>query len=48
MEHNKGKNTSHYPLSPELWYTPMCEEFKYWNGKLAPDKSHLELSDSAK
>jgi len=31
MEHNKGKHTVHYPLSPELRYTPTCEEFKYWN-----------------
>jgi hypothetical protein len=30
MEHNKGKHTFHYPLSPELRYTPMCEEFRYW------------------
>jgi len=31
MEHNKGKRTFHYPLSPELKHTPMCEEFRYFS-----------------
>jgi hypothetical protein len=29
MEHNKGKHTFHYQLSPERKCTPICEEFTY-------------------